>query len=164
MVSVHLLHLAPASSHPNGWTIHCLTGHQRQDWRQKKRMSTNVVNLIIDHLQLGHVVSGKNWVMHGFPRFVASTSLLSPLDIWTRIITIFQITRHLKMFMTVLARVLIIFGSATVELSKFYSSRLPSNFLQFSTQTYDINPMVRSQDAFGNIVTSPGLIPKMNPP
>ena len=104
MVSVHLLHLAPASSHPNGWTIHCLTGHQRRDWRQKKRMSTNVVNLIIDHLQLGHVVSGKNWVMHGFPRFVASTSLLSPLDICTRIITIFQITRHLKMFMTVLAK------------------------------------------------------------
>ena len=67
-------------------------------------MSTNVVSLIIDHLQLGHVVSGKNWVMHGFPRFVASTSLLSPLDIWTRIITIFQITRHLKMFMTVLAK------------------------------------------------------------
>ena len=43
--------------------------------------------------------------MHGFPVFVASTSLLSPLDIWTRIITIFQITRHLKMFMTVLAKV-----------------------------------------------------------
>lgn len=42
--------------------------------------------------------------MHGFPMFVASTSLLSPLDIWTRIITIFQITRHLKMFMTVLAK------------------------------------------------------------
>ena len=70
----------------------------------KKRMSSNVVNLIIDHLQFNHVVSGKNWVMHGFPMFVASTSLLSPLDIWTRIITIFQITRHLKMFMTVLAK------------------------------------------------------------
>ena len=36
MVSVHLLHLAPASSHPNGWTTHCLTCHQRRDWRHKE--------------------------------------------------------------------------------------------------------------------------------